>query len=49
LPIAVLGVSVAGLAVVFRRCKLQGSLTATDADRELVESVLREASDKRDS
>jgi cytochrome c-type biogenesis protein CcmH/NrfF len=49
LPIAVLVVSVAGLAVVFRRWKLQGSLTATDADRELVESVLREASDKRDS
>lgn len=49
LPIAVLVVSVAGLVVVFRRWKAQGSLTATDADRELVESVLREARDKRDS
>jgi hypothetical protein len=27
---------------VFRRWKMQGSLTATDADRELVESALRE-------
>lgn len=49
LPIAVLVVSVAGLVVVFRRWKAQGSLIATEADRELVESVLREASDKRDS
>jgi cytochrome c-type biogenesis protein CcmH/NrfF len=49
LPIAVLVVSVAGLVVAFRRWKAQGSITATDADRELVESVLREARDKRDS
>jgi len=49
MPIAVLVVSVAGLVVVFRRWKTQGSLTATDADRELVESALREVSDKRDS
>jgi len=49
LPIVVLIVSIVGLAVVFRRWKMQGSLTATDADRELVESALREVSDKRDS
>jgi len=49
MPIAVLVVSVAGLVVVFRRWKTQGSLTATNADRELVESALREVSDKRDS
>jgi cytochrome c-type biogenesis protein CcmH len=42
MPIVVLIVSIAGLVVVFRRWKMQGSLTATDADRELVESALRE-------
>jgi hypothetical protein len=49
LPIAVLVVSVAGLVVVFRRWKLQGSITASDADRELVETALQEMSDQRDS
>ena len=42
MPIVVLVVSISGLVVVFRRWKMQGSLTATDADRELVESALRE-------
>jgi hypothetical protein len=42
MPVVVLIVSIAGLVVVFRRWKMQGSLTATDADRELVESALRE-------
>jgi cytochrome c-type biogenesis protein CcmH/NrfF len=49
LPIAVLVVSVAGLVVVFRRWKLQGSITASDADRELVETALQEMSDQVDS
>ncbi len=49
MPIAVLVVSVVGLVVVFRRWKVQGSVSATDADRKLVESALRGVSDKRDS
>lgn len=49
LPIAALVVSIAGLIVVFRRWKLEGSITASDADRELVESALRQASADRDS
>jgi cytochrome c-type biogenesis protein CcmH len=49
LPIAVLVVSVAGLVVAFRRWKAQGSITATDADRELVEIAMQEKSDQRDS
>lgn len=49
LPIAALVVSLAGLIVVFRRWKLQGSLTASDADRELVEAALRHVSAEHDS
>ena len=49
LPIAVLVVSVAGLVVAFRRWKVQGSVSATDADRELVEIAMQEMGDKRDS
>ena len=49
MPIAVLVVSVAGLVVVFRRWKVQGSVSATDADRELVEIAMQEKSDQRDS
>ena len=49
LPIAALVVSIAGLIVVFRRWKLEGSMAATDADRELVESALRQESEDRDS
>ena len=49
LPIAVLVVSVAGLVVAFRRWKVQGSVSATDADRELVEIAMQEKSDQRDS
>ena len=49
LPIVLLIVSIAGLIVVFRRWRLQGSLTATDADRDLVESALRQVSEDRDS
>lgn len=49
LPIAALVVSSAGLIVVFRRWKLEGSMAATDADRELVESALRQESGDRDS
>ena len=49
LPIAVLVVSVAGLVVAFRRWKVQGSVSATDADRELVELAMQEKSDQRDS
>ena len=49
LPIVLLIVSIAGLIVVFRRWRLQGSLTATDADRDLVESALRQVSEDRGS
>ncbi|CAB4877600.1 unannotated protein [freshwater metagenome] len=49
LPIVLLVVAIAGLVVVFRRWKLQGSLLATDADRDLVESALRQVSENRDS
>ena len=49
LPIALLIIAIAGLVVVFRRWKLQGSLSATDADRDLVESALRQVSENRDS
>jgi len=49
LPIVLLIVAIAGLVVVFRRWKLQGSLLATDADRDLVESALRQVSENRDS
>ena len=49
MPIAVLVVSAAGLVVVFRRWKVQGSVSATDADRELVEIAMQEKSDQRDS
>ncbi|CAB4799621.1 unannotated protein [freshwater metagenome] len=49
LPIVLLIVAIAGLVVVFRRWKLQGSLLATEADRDLVESALRQVSENRDS
>ncbi len=49
LPIVLLVVAIASLVVVFKRWKAQGSLTATDADRDLVESALRQASENRDS
>jgi hypothetical protein len=35
--------------VAFRRWKVQGSVSATDADRELVELAMQEKSDQRDS
>jgi len=49
LPIVLLIVAIAGLVVVFKRWKAQGSMTATDADRDLVGSALRQVSENRDS
>lgn len=49
LPIAALVLSIAGLIVVFRRWKLQGSLAATDEDRALVEETLRRTGQSNDS
>lgn len=46
IPVVVVVVAAAGLAIVFRRLRSQERLEATDADRELVELALRDRKDR---